>query len=108
MPVGFAPGQGSLVPRDAGLRFEMTQKNGEFFETSLQKKGAGEKRNDTRIDLAYGLGGVLDEVYFTWRGDRLYELPVVWLHPQERWAIATHNPYGEGDFARDTTPRCLA
>ncbi len=108
MPPGFGPGKGTFRVADAGLRFEMKHAGDDFVQTSIRTGPDGEKRADARIDLAYGLGGVLDEVYFTWHGDRLYELPIVWLHPQNRWAMTSYNPYGPGgDFARETTPRCL-
>jgi tetratricopeptide (TPR) repeat protein len=108
MPAGFAAGQGVFKTRDPNLRFEMTERDGEFFQTSVRAGQAGEKRTPVRIALAYGSGGVLDEVYFTWHGDRLYELPMVWLHPENRFAIISHNPYGKGeDYARETTTRCL-
>jgi tetratricopeptide (TPR) repeat protein len=108
MPTGFAVGKGQFATRDRNLRFEMTHVGSDFFQTSIQTAANGEKRTPARIDLAYGAGGVLDEVYFTWHGDRLYELPMVWLHPQKQWGMTSYNPYGPGgDFARETTTRCL-
>jgi tetratricopeptide (TPR) repeat protein len=108
MPAGFLPGKGLFTPRDENLHFEMTERDGEFFQTSIRANEGGERRISARIAFAYGSGGVLDEVYFTWHGDRLYELPTVWLHPQRRFAIISHNPYGEGgDYSRETTTRCL-
>jgi tetratricopeptide (TPR) repeat protein len=108
MPAGFAPGKGHFATRDPALRFEMTQTGPDFFQVSLQGKPPDVKRTPARIALAYGWGGVLDQVYFTWHDDRLYELPMVWLQPQGRWAMVSFNPYGPGgDFGRTTTPRCL-
>ena len=106
MPVGFQTGKGSYATRNPALHFEMVQVGDAFFQTSVQGEPT-EKRVSAPIALVYGGGGVLDEVYFTWHDTRLYELPVAWLHPQNRWAITTDNLRGEGDFARDTTPRCL-
>jgi tetratricopeptide (TPR) repeat protein len=107
MPVGFQAGHGTYRAREPALQFEMVQVGDRFFQTSVQGRPTAEKRTSAPIALIYGGGGVLDEVYFTWHDTRLYELPVTWLHPQHRWAIASENLRGEGDFGRDTTPRCL-
>jgi tetratricopeptide (TPR) repeat protein len=108
MPAGFLPGQGTFTTRDPALRFEMTQHGGQLFQTAIHSRDGVETRTPARIAFAYGSGGILDEVYFTWHaGNRLYELPVAWLHAQRRFAMTTYNPYGEGDHARDTTERCV-
>jgi tetratricopeptide (TPR) repeat protein len=108
MPSGFLPGRGHFTAREPRLHFEMTERDGEFFQTAIWTEDASEQRTAARIALAYGSGGGLDEVYFTWHGDRLYELPMVWLHPHQRFAIISHNPYGAGgDYSRETTTRCL-
>jgi Flp pilus assembly protein TadD len=106
MPEGFAPGRGGLGTRDPRVRFEMTQEGADFFQTAIRTTPAGVERSRARIALAYGAARA-DEVYFSWRGDRLYELPVVWLHPQKRWATAPYDRHGTGDFARQATTRCL-
>jgi tetratricopeptide (TPR) repeat protein len=107
MAPGFAPGQGTCPTREPGLRFEMTQSGGEFVMTAVHDRPTGEERASARIGLVYGAGGISDEVYFSWRGDRLYELPVAWLYPQGRWGTNSVSRYGAGDFSRDATTRCL-
>jgi tetratricopeptide (TPR) repeat protein len=107
MAPGFAAGRGILVKRELPVRFEMTRGDNGFFQTAVQTTAAGEQRTTALISLVYGAGGNGDEVYFTWRGDRLYELPMAWLHPQNRWGVVTLNQYSGGDFSRPTTPRCL-
>jgi tetratricopeptide (TPR) repeat protein len=106
MPGGFAPGKGALRSYEPGLRFEMMQAGGDFLETAIRATPAGEQRSTARIDLVYGAAQA-DEVFFSWQGDRLYELPVVWLHPLNRWANARLYRHGKGDFSRDATTRCL-
>jgi tetratricopeptide (TPR) repeat protein len=106
MPPGFAPGRGTYVARRPGLRFEMTQEGSDFLLTAIQTTPGGEQRTPARIALAYGTG-TADEIYFTWHGDQLYELPVAWLHPLKRWGEQPFDPYGTGDFTRSTTTRCL-
>jgi tetratricopeptide (TPR) repeat protein len=107
MPPGFAPGQGVYATRDPSLRFEMTRRGDEFFETAVRDTPTGELRQSARIDLVYGARGITDEVFFSWVGDRLFELPIVWLHPQHQWGASPFNPHGGGDFSREMTPRCL-
>jgi tetratricopeptide (TPR) repeat protein len=106
MPAGFAPGKGSHRTLEPGLRFEMNQEDGAFFQTAIHETPAGEQRSRARIDLVYGAARA-DEVFFSWRGDRLYELPVVWLHPLNAWGNTSLNRYGKGDFSREATTRCL-
>jgi tetratricopeptide (TPR) repeat protein len=106
MPPGFAPGRGTYATRDLALRFEMTREGSDFIQTALHTTPGGEQRTPARIALVYGTG-TADEIYFTWHDDRLYELPIAWLHPLGRWGEQPFDPYGTGDFSRATTPRCL-
>jgi tetratricopeptide (TPR) repeat protein len=106
MPPGFDPGRGHYSTGEPDLHFDMTREGGEFFQTAVQQTAAGERRTKSRIDLVYGANKA-DEVFFTWRGDRLYELMTVWLHPSDEWANTTYDRFGSGGFARETTARCL-
>ena len=107
MPEGFSLGKGSFRPRDAAVRFEMTRANGEFLQTAIRGTPSGEERATATIDLVYGSGAQTDEVYFTWRGDEINELPMSWLHPLREWGTAGFDREGSGDFSRKTTPRCM-
>jgi tetratricopeptide (TPR) repeat protein len=107
MPVGFTPGHGTYRTRDPGLRFEMTREGSAFLQTAVRATPAGERRTTERIDLIYGAGAA-DEVYLSWHGDKLYELPMAWLHPLNQWGASPFDRYGGGgEFARDMTPRCV-
>ncbi len=106
MAHGFEKGHGRYATGEPGLRFDMTHEGSDYFETAVQKTPTGENRSKSRIDLIYGANKA-DEVFFTWRGDRLYELMTVWLHPSHQWANTSFNRYGGGGFARETTIRCL-
>jgi tetratricopeptide (TPR) repeat protein len=104
---GFASGTGIYATRDPGLHFEVTRAGDAFRHTAVRSTASGkEERLSADIDLVYGTG-LADLVYFTWRGDGLYELPIVWLQPQHRWGCSPEARYGEGDCSRGTTPRCL-
>jgi tetratricopeptide (TPR) repeat protein len=107
MPAGFAPGRGNYQTQDQSLRFEMTRSGNGFFQSSIRTTPAGEERSTSRIDLVLGAGGKADEVYLTWHDDRLFELPMAWLYTFDRWGCSHINPYGSGDFGRDSTLRCM-
>jgi tetratricopeptide (TPR) repeat protein len=106
MPPGFASGRGTYVTRDQALRFEMSRIGAEFFQTAIRTTPSGVQRTSERVDLVYGSGGA-DEVYLTWHGDRLYELPMAWLHPQNQWGASPFDRYGPGEIAREMTTRCV-
>ena len=106
MPRGFDPGQGVHRTLDPNLRFEMTHTGGHYFQTAVRTTPEGEVRSSREIGLVYGAAKA-DEVFFSWQDDRLSELATVWLHPQNRWANASYNTHGKGDFSREVTPRCL-
>lgn len=106
MPPGFEPGRQRYVTGDPGLRFEMTREGNEFYQTAIQNDSGTLRQVKSRIDLIYGVNKA-DEVFFSWRGDHLYELMAVWLHPSNEWANTSYNRHGTGNFARDTTKRCL-
>jgi tetratricopeptide (TPR) repeat protein len=105
-PSGFTSAPQSLSVRDGQFRFEMKRQGEEFIQTAIRSSPGDEQRTSARIDLVYGTGNA-DAIFFTWRGDRLYELPAAWLYPQNRWAASPFNPYGSGSFTRETTPRCV-
>jgi tetratricopeptide (TPR) repeat protein len=105
MPPGFEASKGRYHIR-SDLQFDMTHENGEFFQTAIERTPSGERRTTWRMDLVYGANKA-DEVFFSWRGDRLYELMTVWVDPWDRWANTSYNPHGSGEFAREATTRCL-
>ncbi|HVV99574.1 MAG TPA: multiheme c-type cytochrome, partial [Planctomycetaceae bacterium] len=106
MPAEFATG-GEYHPGDSSLRFEMGQKDHEFVVSAVRETPQGEQRTQSPIAFVYGSGAGTDEVFFTWHGDRLYELPIVWLHPLNSWGADPFDPHGSGDFSREWTVRCV-
>lgn len=97
----------SIVTQIPNLRFEMSWRNGELLQTAIQNNKDGDRQSSSRVDLVYGGGGSTDEVYFTWHGNRLFELPAVWLHPLEQLGTSPFNPHGSGEFSREATVRCV-
>ena len=107
MAPGFAAGKGLFAFGNPKVQFEMTQAGHDFLQSNTRETDAGTQKFDAKIGLVYGSTRTADEVYFTWHDDRLYELPVVWLHTQNRWATEAFNPFGNRDLTRTTTTRCL-
>jgi tetratricopeptide (TPR) repeat protein len=107
MPAGFAPGRGTFATPAPGPRFEMSAAGGSFFQTAIGLTPDGEETTSSRIDIVYGAAGTTDEIYFAWHDDRLYELPMVWLHPLNAWGTSPFDPHGRGDYSREMTLRCV-
>jgi tetratricopeptide (TPR) repeat protein len=105
MPAAFGPTHALASPRLPDARYEFAR-NGRNFVESVVRGGPGrEERHPLRIDLIYGSAGGADEVYFTWKGDELYELPAAWLHPTAQWGEQRYN-HGP-DLTRSATTRCV-
>jgi len=105
MPDSFAPGHPFDSPRESGVRYESARTGREYLETVIRSGLGREERYPLRIDLIYGSAGGADEVYFTWKGDRLYELPAAWLHPTAEWGEQRYNH--APDLTRTATTRCV-
>src|SRR6266446_6932723 len=107
MPVGFASANGTFDAYESGLRFEMTRSGSGYFQTAIRTTPGGEKRTTSRIDLVLGAGGKADDVYLTWHGDRLYELPMAWLFTSNQWGASHFSLNGSPEGSRELTLRCL-
>lgn len=107
MPAAFTKGKGTFATRDPAVHFEMGRVGDDYVITGVQKTATGEKRTSSPIAFVYGAGAKTDEVYFTWHGERLYELPISWLHPGNEWGASGFDPHGSGDFSRELTPKCV-
>ncbi|MFN0017151.1 MAG: tetratricopeptide repeat protein [Pirellulaceae bacterium] len=108
MPAEFKSGLGKLTTADPNLRFEMVKDGDEYIQKTIRTiPGTGPQETKSVIALVYGQGGTADQVYFGWRDNRLFEFPVARLLPQNEWGSAKIDRNGAGDFARETTPRCL-
>src|SRR5947209_7169892 len=78
----------------AGLQYEMTRAGNDFFVTGIQTTPQGQQRATYQVGLVYGSGSKRDEMYFAWQEDRLFHLPVAWLHPYDRWGNAINSIHG--------------
>lgn len=107
MSAAFGSADNVYTARDPALRFEMTHSGEKFFQTAIQQTPQGERRSVSQIDLVYGAGAGSDEVYLSWNGDRLSELPIVWLPGEQTWGASSYDRFGAGSFSRPLTHRCL-
>lgn len=105
-PRGFHPGADSFVPPGSPVRFEMTTTPKPAITATPVAANSGVK-TVSPIAYAYGAGAGTDEVYFTRRGEEIFEMPVAWLHSQNCWGAAPFDPYGAGDMSRPLAPQCL-
>jgi tetratricopeptide (TPR) repeat protein len=106
MPPGFDPARELNSPRQPGTRFQFSRAGTDYLQTVVREGPRGSDRYPLKIDLIYGSAGGADEVYFTWKGNRLYELPAAWLHPSKEWA-EQRTSADPGDLARTATTRCV-
>ena len=108
MPRGFTPPNNKLDSVHDGIRFEMTQSGGEYFQTSVHANANKKREHRSRLDLVLGAGGTADDVFLTWLEDgQIRELPMAWLYPSNEWACSHFDPLEGSDFARPTTVRCI-
>ena len=105
-PPGFDAGSDPFLPFGSPKRFSMTALPTPNITTSSLHRGS-EPENVSPIAFIYGSGAGTDEVYFSRRGDELFEMPVVWLHAENCWGSSLFDPYGTGDLSRPLTPQCL-
>ena len=108
MPESFTPEAGNYFSRSAGVQFGMRKSGNRYLQQTRYNTPQGPRQSETSIDLVLGAGKA-DDVYLSWRGDgALFELPVAWLWPTRQWGSSHFcTSFGEGDFARDMTPRCM-
>jgi tetratricopeptide (TPR) repeat protein len=85
---GFTAGRGRYDPKVPGLHFEMSRSGEEFTFASVQDKSGHEERDSYQVGLVYGWANKRDEMYFSWKDDRLFLLPVAWLSPFNCWGQA--------------------
>ncbi|MBN8907978.1 MAG: tetratricopeptide repeat protein [Rhodospirillales bacterium] len=105
MPPGFTPAHATPSPREPNARYEFSRAGRDYLQTVVRNGPDGAERHPLTVDLIYGSAGGADEVYFTWKGNGLYELPAAWLHPTAEWGEQRHN-HGP-DLTRTATTRCV-
>jgi tetratricopeptide (TPR) repeat protein len=107
VPKGFLPGQGTFQLAESALRFEMTESEGQLLQSAIRESDPQAKPISANVAFIYGSEAGNDEVYFTRHGDRLNELPMVWLAALNKWGASPFDRHGSGDFSREMTIRCV-
>jgi tetratricopeptide (TPR) repeat protein len=106
-PRGFRPTENVFEPPRSPVRFEFRLQPAGAALLAAAVRDPSARPTTSPIEFVYGAGAGTDEVYFTRRGDGLYELPTVWLNHQGCWSSSQFDPHGTGDLSRPVTPQCL-
>jgi len=107
MPSVFLTGTAEFTPPDSPVSFRMIKDGSQYQQIAIHKSAAGVVETRSPISLIYGFGAETDEVYFSWKEERLSELPMSWLHPHQEWGTGGFDVLGAGDFSRPANPRCI-
>ena len=99
-------GHNIFKSRNPDLSFEATwSDSGMLISATRRTRGVTQKKTAS-VDLVFGSGGA-DEVFHSWDGNQLFQLPVAWISPWNRWCNAPGYLDGTANFRRPVTPRCL-
>ena len=106
LPNGFFSGHNQFTPPGSPVRFEMNASpKPEVSVVSLSQVETS--KTVSPISFVYGSEAGTDEVYFVRRGEEIFELPIVWMHHQDKWGATLFDPYGSDDLSRPLAPQCL-
>jgi tetratricopeptide (TPR) repeat protein len=105
-PGGFEPGRNSFTPPGSPVRFDMAIAPAPVI-TAVPLADSTAPAVVSPVEFIYGAGAGTDEVYFTRKGDQLFEMPIAWLHHQEQWGAVQFDSNGSGDLSRPLAPQCL-
>jgi Cytochrome c554 and c-prime len=97
------PGPGNTTP---GLRFEMEEIDGSFYQTAIAGIHGHEQSHRARIDLVTG-SGTRGQSYLYWAGDQLFELPLSFWADGKQWINSPGYKDQTANFSRPIYPRCL-
>jgi cytochrome c554/c'-like protein len=101
----FSPDANVLTTRNPNLIFRMEERNGEFFQTSVEGIAPDENKHSEKIALVFGSGGK-GQTYAYWKGDQLFQLPVSYWR-ELGWVNSPGYRDGTANFDRPIIPRCL-
>ena len=87
----------------AQIRLAMEERDSSFYQVAYFK---GEEKKAMRFDIVIG-SGVLGQSYLTWRGDRLYQLPITFFTAANQWSNSPGFPSGKVMIDRPVSSRCL-
>jgi tetratricopeptide (TPR) repeat protein len=99
------PATGELLTSDPHVAFRIDRIDG-VPRQRAQRTGEQPLDDSAPLEVSIGAGNY-DEDFFFWRGERLFQAPLVWYHPDRFWCNAPGFVDGEIDFRRQVLPRCL-
>lgn len=100
----FRPGENVLPTSNAALIFRMDSTVSGYYQTAVIGRGTDTTRRTGRVDIVAGVRK--GQSYLSWRGDRLYQLPVSYWRGIG-WINSPGYHDGVANFDRPIAPRCL-
>lgn len=85
------------------ILLSMQKRDSGFYQVAFFK---GEEKKAMRFDMVIG-SGVMGESYLTWRGNRLYQLPITYFTAAKQWSNSPGFPKDRVLIDRPVTARCL-
>jgi len=89
------------------LHFKMTADANGYFQSAIEEIGSSKTISRTeRIDIVAG-SARKGQSYLFWRGDQLFQLPVIYWTETDSWVNSPSYPDGSPHFDKAIIPRCL-
>jgi hypothetical protein len=85
------------------ILLSMQKRDSGFYQVVYFK---GEEKKAMRFDMVIG-SGVLGQSFLTWRGNKLYQLPVTFFTAADQWSNSPGFPQEKVLIDRPATSRCL-
>jgi len=85
------------------ILLSMQKRDSGFYQVVYFK---GEEKKAMRFDIVIG-SGVMGQSYLTWRGNKLYQLPITYFTAAGQWSNSPGFPHDKVLIDRPVTSRCL-
>lgn len=85
------------------IQLAMEKRDSGLFQVAYVK---GEEKKAMRFDMVIG-SGVMGQSYLTWRGNRLYQLPITYFTAANQWSNSPGFPSQRVLIDRPVSSRCL-
>src|SRR5687768_280387 len=85
------------------ILLSMEKRDSGFYQVAYYK---GEEKKAMRFDIVIS-SGVMGQSFLTWRGNRLYQLPITYFTEADQWSNSPGFPSDKVLIDRPVTSRCL-
>lgn len=85
------------------ILLSMEKRDSGFYQVVYYK---GEEKKAMRFDIVIG-SGVMGQSFLTWRGNKLYQLPITYFTAADQWSNSPGFPRERVLIDRPVTSRCL-